>query len=61
MRTVLTYGLVFSGGVAVGLYLAKLYAKSEATSTIHSVLNSVGFGGGVVETITDRLVTPSLS
>lgn len=61
MGAVLKYGLVFVAGVAGGLYIAKLYAAEETTGTIHSALSSVGLGGGVVETITDRLVVPSLS
>jgi hypothetical protein len=48
------------GGIVVGLWLAKQYAKSEVTDTIHSALGSVGLAGGTVEKIADAIVIPQV-
>lgn len=50
--------LFFVGGVALGLYIAKLYARSQVNSTISSALDSVGLGG-LAPTV-QGLVTPAV-
>lgn len=52
--------IVFVGGVAVGLLIAKYYARQKTTSAIHDFLPDVLQGGAVEETL-DRLIVPSVS
>ncbi len=48
--------LAFGGGVLVGLWLAKQYARKELDGTIHDALNHVGLAGGALEqTVKDTL------
>jgi hypothetical protein len=52
--------LFFAGGVAVGLYVAKLYARSQVNGAIHEGLDAIGLGGGYIESIAQGLVTPAV-
>lgn len=61
MSPLIKYGLVFVGGVATGLLIAKLYAHSAAADAIHTGLSAIGLGGGVTETIVDRLALPEIA
>jgi hypothetical protein len=47
--------IAFAGGVAVGLFAAKLYAANQVSSGIHGALQSIGLGGGTVEAIAQDL------
>jgi hypothetical protein len=57
---ILIYGAVFAGGIATGLYIAKLYARSKTQGAIHDVLPG-WLQGGAVEEGLDRLIVPSVS
>lgn len=50
--------LFFVGGVAVGLYVAKLYARQQVNSGIANVLNTFGLSG-LTPTV-QGLVTPQI-
>lgn len=51
------FGLVvFAGGVAVGLLIAKEYARYQVQGGIDSALSRVGLGGGAVQGVADSLV-----
>ena len=52
--------LAFAGGVAVGLYVAKLYATSTLTNDANALLGHLGLGGGVVQNFVDQSVIPSV-
>jgi len=49
---------IFVGGVAVGLYLAKLYARNQVNSEISSGLNRIGLGAFAPSV--EGLVTPQV-
>ena len=63
----LIYGGVFVGGVATGLYIAKLYARHQTEGAIGGALDWVGgvlgtnLRGGSIEQTADRLIVPSVS
>ena len=50
--------LIFAGGVAVGLYVAKLYARQQVDSTITGVFDKLGLPS--VGPIVSGLVTPAV-
>lgn len=50
--------LAFAGGVAVGLYVAKLYATATITSDVNGLLGKIGLGGGAVQSFVDQSVIP---
>lgn len=50
--------LAFVGGVAVGLYAAKLYAEKKTDDVIHNALDRAGLAGGTVEGIAKSILTP---
>lgn len=50
--------LFFVGGVAVGLYVAKLYARQQVNNTIGNALNAIGLGS-IAPTV-EGLVTPAV-
>jgi hypothetical protein len=52
--------LAFAGGVAVGLFVAKLYVKSTLTSDADSLLGKIGLGGGAVQSFVDQSVIPTV-
>lgn len=58
---VIKYGLIFVGGVAVGLFIAKQYARSQWSGAIHDGLAKLGLEGGVIEETADRLILPTVS
>lgn len=60
MGKVVTYGLLFVGGVATGLFIAKLYAKKKTEDSVHSVLDAIGLGGGTIEEIADSIIVPQV-
>jgi hypothetical protein len=37
--------LLFAGGVAVGLLIAKVYVESRVSGTVSSLLGDIGLGG----------------
>lgn len=45
-----------AGGVVVGLYIAKLYARNEVKDTVDSFLSSVGLGGGEIQKAADGFI-----
>lgn len=51
--------LIFGAGIAVGLLIAKAYAKAKIESGVHDVLAKVGLQGGVIEELADRVIMPS--
>jgi hypothetical protein len=53
--------LIFVGGVATGLYIAKLYARNKTESAVHDVLSKIGLSGGAIEETANRLIVPSVS
>jgi hypothetical protein len=53
--------LIFVGGVAVGLAIAKLYARSQWSGAIHDGLAKLGLGGGPIEETVDRVILPTVS
>jgi len=55
---VVIYGLVFVGGVATGLFIAKQYARAQVGDAIHKGLDEFGLGGGVLEDTAKRLLIP---
>lgn len=61
LEKVLVYGLVFTGGVATGLLIAKWYAHNQASTAIHDELAKFGLGGGLIEETADRLILPTVS
>ncbi len=42
MESELKYALIFVGGIAVGLVIAKYYARNQVNTGIASALHSVG-------------------
>lgn len=58
---ILIYSGIFAGGVATGLYIAKLYARSKTEGAVHDALAKVGLGGGIIEETANRLIVPSVS
>ena len=58
MGAALKYGLIFVGGVAVGLLIAKQYARAQVNSAIGSALDSVGLGKYAATV--EGLVTPQV-
>ena len=50
--------LAFAAGVGAGLLIAKLYVKSQLTSSLDTALAKVGLGGGAVQTFVDTSVVP---
>lgn len=48
--------VAFTGGLAVGLIIAQVYARQKATGVVDSGLKAVGLGGGVVQQVADSLV-----
>ncbi len=50
--------LIFAGGVAVGLYVAKLYARQQVDSTITGVSDKIGLPS--VGPFVSGLVTPAV-
>lgn len=50
--------LIFTGGVAVGLVIAKIYADSKIQGGIDSGLAAIGLGGGVVQNVADHTLVP---
>lgn len=58
MGSNLKYALIFVGGVATGLVIAKYYARAQVNSGIASALNSVGLGA-FTPTV-QGLVTPAV-
>jgi hypothetical protein len=50
--------LIFVGGVAVGLYVAKLYARNKVDSTIQGAFNAIGLPQ-LAPTV-EGLVTPQV-
>jgi hypothetical protein len=52
--------LIFAGGVAAGLYIAKLYARSQVNGAIHEGLDKVGLGDDYFESVVQGLVTPAV-
>lgn len=50
----------FLGGVAVGLWVAKQYAKQTISSDISNTLNSVGLGGGTIEKVAQAVIVPQV-
>lgn len=53
--------LIFAGGVAVGLVIAKLYARSQWSNAIHDALAKAGLAGGPIEETVDRVILPQVS
>lgn len=45
-------------GFGLGLYAAKLYAKSQITTGVNSLLGDIGLGGGKVQSIVDSTIIP---
>lgn len=52
--------LAGTGGVIVGLLIARQYAQATVASDIHTALSKVGLGGGTVETLVSALVLPQV-
>jgi len=52
--------LAFAGGVAVGLFVAKLYVKSTLTGDADALLGKLGLGGGAVQSFVDGSVIPTV-
>jgi hypothetical protein len=52
--------LAFAGGVAVGLYAAKLYARSQVDDAIHEGLDAINLGGGKIESVAKAILTPAV-
>ena len=50
--------LVFAGGVAVGLYVAKLYARRQVNNAIGDGLDKIGLGA--LTPFVQGLVTPAV-
>lgn len=48
--------LFFVGGIAAGLYIAKLYARSQVNSAIQTGLDKIGLGS--IAPQVEGLVTP---
>lgn len=60
MTTLLKYSIVFGGGIAVGLLLAREYARREVNTTIHDGLAAVGLADGFIERTAQGLITPNV-
>jgi hypothetical protein len=60
MKTVIVGSLAFVGGVAIGLLVAKLYARQQVTEGAHKFLDSIGLGGGVTQNLVDSIVIPAV-
>jgi ribulose 1,5-bisphosphate synthetase/thiazole synthase len=58
MESELKYALIFVGGVATGLVIAKYYARNKVDNAITSSLNSLGLGA-FAPTVSG-LVTPQV-
>ncbi len=54
-RTIVTV-IAFAGGVAVGLLIAKEYARSQVKSGLDSALDTFHLGGGAIQSTADALV-----
>jgi len=50
--------LFFAGGVAVGLYVAKLYARNQVDNAIATGLDKIGLGS--LAPVIQGLVTPAV-
>lgn len=61
MKTLIVGSLAFAAGVAVGLLVAKIYARSQITDGVHKVLDSVGLGGGTTQNLVDTFVIPAVA
>lgn len=48
------------GGIFVGLAIADAYAKNTVAADIHTGLNKLGLGGGVIEQTADQLIVPNV-
>ena len=48
--------LAGAGGFALGVFVTKTYAENQVKGTVHDTLDKIGLGGGVVESIADKLV-----
>jgi hypothetical protein len=55
-----TKALIFVGGVATGLLLAKLYANNLIQSDVDKGLASIGLGGGAFQSTIDKTIVPIL-
>jgi len=58
MDSDLKYALIFVGGVAVGLAIAKLYARQQVNSGIASALHTAGLDQ--YTSLVQGLVTPQV-
>ncbi len=52
------YALIFGGGVAAGLLIAKLYARQQVGDAIGQGLGAIGLGGGKVEELARKTLVP---
>lgn len=50
--------LFFAGGVAVGLYVAKIYARNQVDNAISTGLDKLGLGA--LAPVVQGLVTPAV-
>jgi len=55
------YGLIFVGGVAAGLLIAKFYAQHRAEDAVHDVFTKFGADGGVLEATAKKIFVPLVS
>jgi hypothetical protein len=56
VASLLKLGIAFAGGIAVGLLLARTYAKDQVDAKVHSAFAAVGLGGGALEQTATGLV-----
>jgi hypothetical protein len=50
--------LIFVGGVATGLIIAKYYARAQVGGVLHDILEKVGLEGGVIEETAQKIIPP---
>lgn len=53
--------LFFAGGVATGLFIAKLYARRQVGDAISQALNKAGVGGGALEQSLKDVLVPLIT
>jgi hypothetical protein len=51
--------LAGAGGFALGLVVAKIYAKQKVQGSVDSLLGSVGLGGGAIQGFADQYIVPA--
>lgn len=61
MGKAVTYSLLFVGGIATGLLIAKFYARHQVEGGIHSALDAFGLGGGKLEDLADSIIVPQVA